>query len=81
MLLIVLYIGLLLPNNNFSYLDEEIEEEFEPQCDMDYDGETDCRMFLSFASTNWHQNDYRGCIFNFLDNFFRKNFKNKLNCK
>ena len=62
MLLIVLYIGLLLPNNNFSYLDEEIEEEFEPQCDMDYDGETDCRMFLSFASTNWHQNDYRGCI-------------------
>lgn len=42
--------------------DDEIEDVFEPLCDIDFDGEEDCDMFLSFASTNWHQNDYRGCI-------------------
>ena len=44
------------------YEEEEVEDIYEPQCDIDYDGEVDCREFLSFASTNWHQKDYRGCI-------------------
>ena len=44
----------------FSY--EDYEEVFEPQCDMDFDGETDCSLFLSFASTNWKGKDYRGCV-------------------
>ena len=44
------------------YDDEEIEDVFEPLCDIDFDGDVDCEKFLSFASTNWHQNDYRGCI-------------------
>ena len=44
------------------YDDEEIEDVFEPLCDIDFDDEVDCEKFLSFASTNWHQNDYRGCI-------------------
>ena len=49
--------------NLISYLDDdELDEIFEPLCDIDFDGEDDCDMFLSFASTNWHQNDYRGCI-------------------
>ena len=46
-----------------SYVDEDDDEDFfQPLCDIDFDGEEDCDMFLSFASTNWHQNDYRGCI-------------------
>ena len=44
------------------YDDEELEDVFEPLCDIDFDGDVDCEKFLSFASTNWHQNDYRGCI-------------------
>ena len=42
--------------------EEDYEEVFEPLCDIDFDGEVDCDKFLSFASTNWHQNDYRGCV-------------------
>ena len=42
--------------------EEDYEEVFEPLCDIDFDGEVDCNKFLSFASTNWHQNDYRGCV-------------------
>ena len=44
------------------YNEEEYEEVYEPLCDIDFDGEVDCDKFLSFASTNWHQNDYRGCV-------------------
>ena len=46
----------------FAYDDEEYEDIYEPQCDLDYDDETDCDKFLSFASTNWHDKDYIGCI-------------------
>ena len=50
--------------NTLSYYDEDLEDEdvFEPLCDIDFDDEVDCDKFLSFASSNWHQNDYRGCI-------------------
>ena len=47
---------------SFSFTYEDYEEVFEPQCDMDFDGETDCSLFLSFASTNWKGKDYRGCV-------------------
>ena len=53
-------IFLLMFSLVFSY--EDYEEMFEPQCDMDFDGETDCSLFLSFASTNWKGKDYRGCV-------------------
>ena len=53
-------IFLLMFSLVFSY--EDYEEVFEPQCDMDFDGETDCSLFLSFASTNWKGKDYRGCV-------------------
>ena len=53
-------------SNNFlfGYYDDidEDEDVFEPLCDIDFDGDSDCDKFISFASTNWHQNDYRGCI-------------------
>ena len=42
--------------------DYDYEDVYEPQCDLDYDGEDDCDKFLSFASTNWHDKDYIGCI-------------------
>ena len=49
--------------NSISYYEEEdYEDVYEPLCDIDFDGEVDCNKFLSFASTNWHQNDYRGCV-------------------
>ena len=42
--------------------EDEYEDIYEPQCDLDFDGEIDCDKFLSFASTNWHDKDYIGCI-------------------
>lgn len=47
----------------FTYAyDEDYDDVYEPQCDLDYDDENDCDKFLSFASTNWHDKDYIGCI-------------------
>ena len=37
---------------------EEYEEEFEPLCDINFDGEDDCEKFFSFAATNWRSKDY-----------------------
>ena len=42
--------------------DYDYDDIYEPQCDLDFDGEDDCDKFLSFASTNWHDKDYLGCI-------------------
>tara|TARA_B100000902_G_scaffold37187_1_gene44512 strand:- start:2902 stop:4170 length:1269 start_codon:yes stop_codon:yes gene_type:complete len=52
---------LIMSSIVFPY-EDEYEDVFEPQCDMDFDGENDCSLFLSFASTNWKGKDYRGCI-------------------
>ena len=65
MILVIVFLSTFIfaDTHLFSYLDDdEMEDFFEPLCDIDFDGEEDCEMFLSFASTNWHQNDYRGCI-------------------
>ena len=65
MILVIVFLSTFIfaDTHLFSYLDDdEMEDVFEPLCDIDFDGEEDCEMFLSFASTNWHQNDYRGCI-------------------
>ena len=52
---------IILFSFNYSY-EDDYEDIYEPQCDIDYDEETDCDKFLSFASTNWHDKDYEGCI-------------------
>ena len=60
-----LIFSFLIPSNFLiAYYDDDLDDEdvFEPLCDIDFDGELDCDKFLSFASSNWHQNDYRGCI-------------------
>jgi hypothetical protein len=51
----------LLIGFNYSY-EDDYDDIYEPQCDLDYDDENDCDKFLSFASTNWHDKDYLGCI-------------------
>ena len=60
-ILFVFLVMIISDNYAYAYEDED-DEIFEPLCDIDFDGEEDCNMFLSFASTNWHQNDYRGCV-------------------
>ena len=60
-LLILLFSVSIMQNYEDDY-EDDYEDVYEPQCDLDFDGEDDCDKFLSFASTNWHQNDYRGCI-------------------
>ena len=62
MMLKMLISIIVLCGLTFAYDDEEYEDIYEPQCDLDYDDETDCDKFLSFASTNWHDKDYIGCI-------------------
>ena len=68
MLYLILFFSITISlGNSISYNDkeeyeEEYEEVYEPLCDIDFDGKVDCDKFLSFASTNWHQNDYRGCV-------------------
>ena len=55
------FLLIILIGFNYSY-EDDYEDIYEPQCDLDYDDETDCDKFLSFASTNWHDKDYVGCI-------------------
>ena len=58
-----MFLLIILFSFNYSYeYDDEYEDVYEPQCDLDFDGEVDCDKFLSFASTNWHDKDYIGCI-------------------
>ena len=59
--MINIFLIITLVGFSYSY-EDEYEEIYEPQCDLDYDDETDCDKFLSFASTNWHDKDYGGCI-------------------
>ena len=61
-LIFILFLTISLCDSITYVEEEEYEEVFEPLCDIDFDGEVDCNKFLSFASTNWHQNDYRGCV-------------------
>lgn len=61
-LIFILFLTISLCDSIVYNEEEDYEEVFEPLCDIDFDGEVDCNKFLSFASTNWHQNDYRGCV-------------------
>ncbi len=66
MLSIILLLSLGLNFLYTQYYEDDYEDDYEdiyePQCDLDFDGEDDCDKFLSFASTNWHDKDYIGCI-------------------